>query len=67
MMVKKKRDLKIISAEFELNEIMKTYCDVPKGDLFAYIGSSGYLEIGINGGNASLIFSKISKITLKYY
>ena len=32
------------------------FASVPKGDALCYIGSAGYLEIGVNGGNASQRF-----------
>jgi S-adenosylmethionine hydrolase len=31
----------------------RTFGDAPKGEALAYIGSSGLLEIAINGGNAA--------------
>jgi S-adenosylmethionine hydrolase len=30
-----------------------TFADVPQGEVLAYIGSSGLLEIAINGANAA--------------
>jgi len=36
-----------------LNEVHATYGDVPEGDPLLLFGSTGYLEIGVNGGNAA--------------
>ncbi len=40
-------------SEYEIKSISKTYGDVPEGEKLALFSSSGYLEIGINQGNAS--------------
>jgi S-adenosylmethionine hydrolase len=37
----------------QLPRINRTYGEVEIGDLLALIGSSGYLEISVNGGNAA--------------
>lgn len=37
--------------------LARTYSDVPKGEPLAYIGSLGYLEIGVNLGRADTYFS----------
>lgn len=37
----------------KLNKISKTYQDAKPGTLLAYIGSSGYIEIAVNKGNAA--------------
>ena len=39
--------------EITLSRINRTYGEAPVGDLLALVGSSGYLEISINGGNAA--------------
>lgn len=36
-----------------LDQINRTYGEVAVGDLLALVGSSGYLEISVNGGNAA--------------
>ena len=36
--------------------IQRTYSDVPTGDPVAYFGSSGRLEVGVNGGSAAAVF-----------
>ncbi|MFB6229929.1 MAG: S-adenosyl-l-methionine hydroxide adenosyltransferase family protein [Salinibacter sp.] len=36
-----------------LDEVHATYGDVPEGDPLLLFGSTGYLEIGVNGGNAA--------------
>jgi len=38
--------------DVSLKNLVKTYNDVKKGELLALIGSSGYLEISVNQGNA---------------
>lgn len=37
----------------KIKNISTTYSDVEEGEFLAYIGSSGFLEIGINNGNAA--------------
>jgi len=37
----------------ELHEISATYSSVPKGKVLALFGSSGFLEIAVNGGSAA--------------
>jgi hypothetical protein len=49
----------IIIDNIQIKGIYKTYSEVKPGELLAYIGSSGYLEIGINKGNLAQ--------KLKYY
>ncbi|MEA3385506.1 MAG: SAM-dependent chlorinase/fluorinase [Thermodesulfobacteriota bacterium] len=41
----------------ELSTILSTYSDVAKGKPLALIGSSGFLEIAVNQGNAAAMFS----------
>tara|TARA_Y100000782_G_scaffold115301_1_gene156755 strand:- start:8462 stop:9250 length:789 start_codon:yes stop_codon:yes gene_type:complete len=38
---------------FRVKKISQTYSDVEEGDVVALFGSSGYLEIAINGGEAN--------------
>lgn len=38
----------------KIKNISLTYSDVKEGDFVAYIGSSGFLEIGIRSGNAAI-------------
>ncbi len=51
-----------------LEGIHETYGDVPPGEPLALIGSAGLLEIGVNGGDASTLFSipKGSRVSLVY-
>ncbi len=51
-----KREFEIYFASERFNKIEKTYGNVPVGKLIAIFGSSGYLEISMNGGNASSYF-----------
>jgi S-adenosylmethionine hydrolase len=44
---------KIIIKDETIDKLYKTYSDVPKGALLALWGSSGYLEISMNQGNAA--------------
>ena len=41
--------------EFAIDTVAKSYQDVVKGELLAIIGSSGFLEISVNQGDASKI------------
>jgi S-adenosylmethionine hydrolase len=43
----------VVIADKKIKTISRTYADVKEGKLLAYIGSSGYLEIGIRNGNAA--------------
>ncbi len=47
------REAEIKVGKLLLKRIKKTYGDVPKGEPLAIIGSSGCLEISVNGGEAS--------------
>ncbi|MDX2138365.1 MAG: SAM-dependent chlorinase/fluorinase [Chloroflexota bacterium] len=38
--------------DWRINGIARTYTDVPRGSLLALVGSSGFLEIAINQGDA---------------
>jgi S-adenosylmethionine hydrolase len=44
--------LEIIVQDHRLKGIRRSYVDVPKGQPLALIGSSGFLEISVNRGNA---------------
>jgi len=61
---KTKITLKI--GEQEIKGISNTFSDVKKGELLAYIGSSGYLEIGIRDGRLDSDLS-YSEIILHYH
>ena len=62
--VRMEREFSIIfrSEEYEINEISKSYNEVPEGEKIALFGSHGHLEIAINkgvegsGGGASSLF-----------
>jgi len=55
------KDILIQFGKQKIRGISKTYSDVKKGELLAYIGSSGYLEIGVRGGNTDNLTPKIKK------
>lgn len=40
--------------------LVRTYGDVPPGSPLAYVGSSGLLEIGVNGGRAIDLFQTVT-------
>jgi len=42
------------TGDIKINSISYTFSNVNQGDLVAYIGSSGYLEIAMRDGNAAL-------------
>lgn len=44
---------RITLGDLQLNGIRRTYAAVANGDLLALIGSNGWLEIAVNGGNAA--------------
>lgn len=44
-------------SKLKLARIHKTYSEVPPGAALALVGSSGYLEISINGGSAAQAFN----------
>jgi hypothetical protein len=39
--------------EASIQELSQTYADVESGELVAYVGSSGYLEIAVRDGSAA--------------
>ena len=47
------QDYEVILPQGDVVPLGRTFCDVPKGEALAYIGSSSLLEIAINGGNAA--------------
>lgn len=49
--------LKIYVGSTVLREVSQTFSSVADGEPVAYIGSSGYLEVGINKGNAAQLLS----------
>lgn len=49
--LKSNSDFKIQFGNIRINKISKTFSDAKKGEVVAYIGSSGYLEIGKRDGN----------------
>jgi S-adenosylmethionine hydrolase len=51
----KKKDIRILVADYEINGISNTYADVKENELLAYIGSSGMIEIASNKANAKQI------------
>jgi S-adenosylmethionine hydrolase len=40
--------------------IVRTYSDVPRGSPLAYVGSTGLLEVGVNGGRAIDLFQTVT-------
>jgi S-adenosylmethionine hydrolase len=48
-------DKSILFSHNNIKGIHRTYSDVRPGEPLVYIGSSGFLEIGIREGNASAI------------
>ncbi len=60
------KDLVIQFGKNKIKGISKTFSDVKKGKLLAYIGSSGYLEIGMREGKANKQLTiKNSQLTIK--
>ncbi len=51
------KDAVILLMEYEPMKPVNTYSDVPVGKPLAYIGSLGYLEIGVNQGRAESHFA----------
>ncbi len=49
------RKMKIYAGSAILKDMVDTYAEVPVGEPAAYIGSSGYLEVGIHNGNAETL------------
>ncbi|MCD6460556.1 SAM-dependent chlorinase/fluorinase [bacterium] len=55
-MITDKNDIKIKLNNYEISKISKNYHCVEKKSAVALIGSSGFLEIAVNQGNASTFF-----------
>ena len=53
MQVRKGRKFIVEFRGEQIEEISKAYMDVPVGEIVALFGSTGYLEIALNQGNAS--------------
>lgn len=49
----------------KINSISKTFSDSESGELLAYQGSMGYLEIAVNMGSAEGLFKDISKLIVR--
>jgi S-adenosylmethionine hydrolase len=45
--------LKVLASNTEIDRLSRTFSDVAPGQLLAYIGSSGYLEIAVREGSAA--------------
>ena len=43
----------VVVAEQRIEKLSRTFADVPPGELVAYVGSNGYLEIAVREGNAA--------------
>lgn len=53
------RDVTIIICGRTIKGLNRSYADVPEKQPLAYIGSSGYLEVAINKGNAANYFGAL--------
>lgn len=51
------RDVKCYVGSTSLDGLHRTYADVEAGEPVALVGSSGYLEVGIHGGDAARLLS----------
>jgi S-adenosylmethionine hydrolase len=51
------RGVKCYVGSTALDAVHRTYADVEAGEPVALIGSSGFLEVGVNGGNAAQLLS----------
>jgi len=51
--IQKNRKFSIVFRTYEINRISQSYTDVAPGEIVALFGSTGYLEIAINQGNAA--------------
>ncbi len=47
-----------------IRQISRTFADVAVGELVAYFGSSGLLEVAVNGGSAARVLSRPRAVTL---
>jgi S-adenosyl-L-methionine hydrolase (adenosine-forming) len=52
-------DVKIKIHTTEIDGISHAYADTPRGTLIALVGSSGYLEIAVNQGNAATMLDVV--------
>ncbi len=43
----------ILAGDLVVHRLSRTFADSAEGEIVAYIGSAGYLEIGVNKGNAA--------------
>ena len=46
-------EIQVRNAEYPVSKISKSYSDVPAGNIVALFGSTGFLEIAVNQGNAA--------------
>jgi hypothetical protein len=53
--------------DLTISGLSKTYSDVPVGTLLALIGSSGHLEVAVNGGGAASILGKSDKHVISIF
>ncbi len=56
--------MKILINDVIIDNLSRSYIDSDIGKFLAYIGSSGYLEIGISNGNAAERIGKVKKVEL---
>jgi S-adenosylmethionine hydrolase len=57
--------IEVIINDRKIQGISKAYTDVGIDDFLAYIGSTGYLEIGIRNGNALSVLCNVDSIIVK--
>lgn len=62
------RGLRVYVGNSSVRALHQTYADVPSGDPVLVFGSSGYLEVAVNGGNAAelLDIRRGAPVTLVY-
>ncbi|MFN8373440.1 MAG: SAM-dependent chlorinase/fluorinase [Anaerolineae bacterium] len=53
------REAKVKIHTHEIDSISHAYADTPRGGLIALIGSSGYLEVAVNQGNAASVLDVV--------
>ena len=51
---------------YKINNISKSYLDVPEGEMLALFGSHGFLEIAINKGNAASLLGLSGDDTVRF-
>jgi S-adenosylmethionine hydrolase len=51
------RGVKCYAGSTALDAVHRTYADVEAGEPLALVGSSGFLEVGVNGGDAAQLLS----------